>query len=945
VAVAVVDIRVDSTTAVNNLRRIDQASRRSQDALDALTRSAAGLAAAFAGGFAIDRVIRDATELDRNLRRLGTVGGDVKALDKELGTLSKNLGGVANKAELAAASYQALSAGFTETADNIKIVEAATKAAVGGLADTTQVTEVLTKTLNAYGLSGEYATNVTDSISKAIEYGQVTWSDYTSQLGRVASTAALAGLSIDEVNAFVAAATKNGATAEVAFTGLSAALATILKPTKESTDAAAALGIQWNIAGLQTKGFGGLLNELSKKQDTNKEAAAALIGSQEALRGVFAANSKQGADYRMILEGLGNAAGKTDSDFETMRGSLENTLKALDTSFANLSEALAKAFGPTVVLTINDLTKSINGFADVINTVPQPVLNATGEIIKLAIQMALLKKALDAIIALRVAYLGAIGGMAAATATAGTAAATSASAFALYTNNTKALEAAATTATPKLAGLRTVLGNLAAIGSIAIAINIAIYGLEELRRTQAELDRLRGKKPGGIPASGVFPGETRQGLQQRQAAQRKQIPILQQKIREQEAVVAGMPAGMGVFARRELDILRGRLTEAQRTVAADASALPDSTRRGLPKPQQQPQAPGAETDEQRKAREKREKEAERAARIIEESRRALSVSNQQVAIEERLFDARKGGNDQLVLARQTQQDLLNINARIADIRANKDLPAEAKLLQIKELENDAKRRAAQFDYDIFNLKEEQRKKDQELIKAGQDKLQNLMDEEALLRAKLAGNEAEVILQQQLRDLMKDTKGLSEADVKAKLQGIEALKKQIAAADQMKQLYTDIGSTIKDGVVDAIQGAIDGTKSLGDVASQVLRSISAKLIDVGVNLALFGSMTGSGTGGGLLGMVGLGGKRAMGGSVSSGRSYLVGERGPELFTPGRSGGIAPSGTFGATNVVVNVDASGSSVQGDAGSGAALGRVIAAAVQSELVKQKRPGGILA
>jgi TP901 family phage tail tape measure protein len=312
VAVAVVDIRVDSTTAVNNLRRIDQASRRSQDALDALKRSAAGLAAAFAGGFAIDRVIRDATELDRNLRRLGTVGGDVKALDKELAT---------------AASYQALSAGFTNTADNIKIVEAATKAAVGGLADTTQVTEVLTKTLNAYGLSGEYATNVTDSISKAIEYGQVTWSDYTSQLGRVASTAALAGLSIDEVNAFVAAATKNGATAEVAFTGLSAALATILKPTKESTEAAAALGIQWNIAGLQTKGFGGLLNELSKKQDTNKEAAAALIGSQEALRGVFAANAKQGADYRMILEGLGNAAGKTDSDFETMRGSLERRLQ------------------------------------------------------------------------------------------------------------------------------------------------------------------------------------------------------------------------------------------------------------------------------------------------------------------------------------------------------------------------------------------------------------------------------------------------------------------------------------------------------------------------------------------------------------------------------------------------------------------------------------------
>lgn len=87
------------------------------------------------------------------------------------------------------------------------------------------------------------------------------------------------------------------------------------------------------------------------------------------------------------------------------------------------------------------------------------------------------------------------------------------------------------------------------------------------------------------------------------------------------------------------------------------------------------------------------------------------------------------------------------------------------------------------------------------------------------------------------------------------------------------------------------------------------------------------------------------QRAMGGSVSGGQPYLVGERGPELFMPGRSGGIAPTGSFGGgVNVVVNVDASGTSVQGDQSQGAALGRVVAAAVQAELIKQKRPGGLL-
>jgi hypothetical protein len=46
-----------------------------------------------------------------------------------------------------------------------------------------------------------------------------------------------------------------------------------------------------------------------------------------------------------------------------------------------------------------------------------------------------------------------------------------------------------------------------------------------------------------------------------------------------------------------------------------------------------------------------------------------------------------------------------------------------------------------------------------------------------------------------------------------------------------------------------------------------------------------------------------------------------------------------------SVNVNVDASGSQVQGDSGRAEQLGRVVARAVQEEMVKQKRPGGLLA
>jgi len=86
-------------------------------------------------------------------------------------------------------------------------------------------------------------------------------------------------------------------------------------------------------------------------------------------------------------------------------------------------------------------------------------------------------------------------------------------------------------------------------------------------------------------------------------------------------------------------------------------------------------------------------------------------------------------------------------------------------------------------------------------------------------------------------------------------------------------------------------------------------------------------------------------RANGGPVGAGQPYLVGERGPELFVPGAKGNIVPNNAMGGSNIVVNVDASGSSVEGDSNQAGQLGKAIGLAVQQELLKQKRPGGLLA
>ena len=152
--------------------------------------------------------------------------------------------------------------------------------------------------------------------------------------------------------------------------------------------------------------------------------------------------------------------------------------------------------------------------------------------------------------------------------------------------------------------------------------------------------------------------------------------------------------------------------------------------------------------------------------------------------------------------------------------------------------------------------------------------------------------------------------------------------------KLKSLYEGIGSAIENGIVNAIDGAIQGTKTLGDVARSVFSEISRQLISFGVNS--------------LLGSIFPGSRffRANGGPVSTGKSYMVGERGPEMFTPNTGGRITPNSDIGgSTNIVVNVDASGSSVEGDEQQGRELGILISAAVQSEIIQQQRPGGLLA
>ena len=191
--------------------------------------------------------------------------------------------------------------------------------------------------------------------------------------------------------------------------------------------------------------------------------------------------------------------------------------------------------------------------------------------------------------------------------------------------------------------------------------------------------------------------------------------------------------------------------------------------------------------------------------------------------------------------------------------------------------------------------------------------------------------------------------------KERKEKIEASKK---AAGELKEKMTAIGEEIESSIKNNLRDAITGAKTFGEPMTGVLNKIRDKIIDAQIDkiFGSFGENFGkSSTGGerkGLGGFLGgvIGGLfRANGGPVKANQPYIVGERQPELFVPRTSGNIVPSVPMGGesvvNNITVSVDATGSSVSGSSAEGNQLGEQIAAAIQSELIKQKRVGGLLA
>lgn len=243
--------------------------------------------------------------------------------------------------EAAKALYQIVSAGH-DGAAGMKILEVSAKSAVGGLTDTATAADAITTVLNAYKMSADEASNISDQLFTTVRLGKTTFGELGQSIAQVAPIAASYGVEIDQVLAAVASLTKQGTPTAQAMTQIRAA---IIGTSKVLGDGAFA-----------SRTFQEALAEVATRANGSESKLRELVPEIEAVNGVLGMTGKNALAAASDLGELQSAVGATEAAFDKMKDEVGNQMILL----SNNIQAALRPMGEALLKEVSDIAKVFN---------------------------------------------------------------------------------------------------------------------------------------------------------------------------------------------------------------------------------------------------------------------------------------------------------------------------------------------------------------------------------------------------------------------------------------------------------------------------------------------------------------------------------------------------------------------------------------------------------
>jgi len=310
--------------------------------------------------------LKFAGDFEESLNKVSTIADEtvvpIEDLSKGVLNLSNELGIAAT--DINEGLYQMISA-TGDTGNALSYLEIGAKAAEGGFTDIATSVDGLTTVMNAYKLKGTDAMqSVSDQMLTAQNYGKTTFGEMASSIGNVIPVASSLNVSTEDLFASIATLTKNGIQTSQAVTGLKAAYSNILKPSKQASELASELGLNFSAAHLQSVGWAQFLDEINNKTGGNAESMAQLFGSTEALNSVTVLATTGAEDFSAALEAMATSTGATEAAFSKMDQGMNDSLMDTLNRLKNAAVTTANLFLPAVNDMINKLGEFVQWFTN-----------------------------------------------------------------------------------------------------------------------------------------------------------------------------------------------------------------------------------------------------------------------------------------------------------------------------------------------------------------------------------------------------------------------------------------------------------------------------------------------------------------------------------------------------------------------------------------------------
>jgi TP901 family phage tail tape measure protein len=248
--------------------------------------------------------------------------------------------------------YNILSASVP-AAQSIDVLRTSVMAATAGMTDTGIAADAITTILNSFQIEASKSLDVADLLFAVVKRGKTTFGELASSIGMVTSSAATAGLSVEEMGAALATMTRAGLNTAVATTSLNAILMGFLKPTDDAKTAAKKFGFELNKNTLETIGFAGVLEKL---KNATAEETAAIFPNIRALKG-FNAIMQQSEGFAKDLDIMLNRAGSTQEAFAKMSETTAFQIDKFKAGIADLGIEIGTSFLPQtnkMIIQLND---------------------------------------------------------------------------------------------------------------------------------------------------------------------------------------------------------------------------------------------------------------------------------------------------------------------------------------------------------------------------------------------------------------------------------------------------------------------------------------------------------------------------------------------------------------------------------------------------------------